>query len=107
MLLQQHGISVSHEDIERVDTLRYLWQKLQSQVSERLTYLLQVQPSFKASLTENVKQFHTDVDQFVDEYNEVCSRSDSLQLMTSIVVCLCRKDQWLWGLPLEKHLIGL
>ena len=65
---------MSHEDIERVDTLRYLWQKLQNQVSERLTYLLQVQPSFKTTLTENVAQFKSDVDLFVGEYNEVCTR---------------------------------
>ena len=62
---------MNHEDIERVDTLRYLWQNLQSLVSEKLTYLLKVQPTFESSLLENVVQFKKDVDQFVSGYNEV------------------------------------
>ena len=71
MLLQRHGISMNQEDIERVDTMRYLWQNLQTLVSERLTHLLKVQPQFESTLLENVVQFKKDVDHFVDEYNEV------------------------------------
>ena len=62
---------MNQEEIERVDTLRYLWQNLQTLVSEKLTYLLKVQPTFESSLLENVVQFKTDVDQFVESYNEV------------------------------------
>lgn len=62
---------MSQEEVERVDTLRYLWQKLINQIAEILSELLQVQPKFKESLEENVQQFQGTVTTFVDSYNDV------------------------------------
>lgn len=109
-MLQKHGIFVSQDDVDRVDTLRYLWQKLHSQVSERLTYLLKVQPQFKASLTENVEKFQKSVNNYVSEYTEVnCTikRKNYIYIhtvyFTSITI---RKDQWLLGYHRKKHQTG-
>ena len=72
-LLQRHGIVVSQEEIERVDTLRYLWQKLRQQVSEILSELIRVQPTFKESLLKNVVTFQHNMETFVENYEEVMS----------------------------------
>lgn len=71
-LLQKHSITVSRDEVERVDTLRYLWQNLRQLVSETLSHLLVIQPKFKSSLVENVKQYQETVGTFVDDYSKVC-----------------------------------
>ena len=70
-LLQKHDIAISHEELERVDTVQYLWQNLHQQVGDVLTQLLAVQGKFKATLMENVEQFQQDSSAYVDSYNEV------------------------------------
>lgn len=70
-LLQKHSITVSRDELERVDTLRYLWQNLRQLVSDTLSHLLVVQPKFKSSLVENVKQYKETVETFVDDYSKV------------------------------------
>ena len=70
-MLQRYGISVSHEEVERVDTLRYLWQKLNAQISVLLTELLELQPRFRTSLEESVKEFTVTVSVFTADYKEV------------------------------------
>lgn len=71
-MLQKHGITVSHDEVERVDTLRYLWQNLHQLISETLSHLLKIQPMFKSSLLESVKQYNETVSSFVDDYAKVC-----------------------------------
>ena len=70
-LLQKHQISVSQEDVERVDILRYMWLKLRAQVSEVQNTLLQVQPQFKATLLDNVQTFRQEVGSFIGSYTTV------------------------------------
>ncbi len=70
-MLNKHELPVAKEEMERVDTLRYSWQKLQAQAAEVSTHLIQIQPNFKGDLIENVKVFITDCSQFYADYNEV------------------------------------
>ena len=70
-LLQKHGIQVSQEDIERVDTLRYMWQKLHEQVAGIQTILLKIQPQFKEDLLEKVEAYQKEVSTFTDDYTAV------------------------------------
>lgn len=70
-LLQKHQIAVAQEDIERVDTLRYMWEKLHQQVSELQSTLLEVQPQFRASLLDNVQVYMEQVNSFVANYSSV------------------------------------
>jgi len=70
-LLQKHQISVSQEDVDRVDTLRYMWQKLRVQVSELQNTLLVVQQQFKATLLDNVQTYQKDVATFTNDYATV------------------------------------
>ena len=70
-LLQKHGIQVSQEDIERVDTLRYMWQKLHEQVAAIQTVLLKIQPQFKEDLLDKVEAYQKEVSTFADDYTTV------------------------------------
>lgn len=69
--MQHYQIQVSHEDIERVDTLRYMWGKLREQVSQVQTALLKAQPEFHSSLVEHVLVYQKEVKYFVREYQKV------------------------------------
>ncbi|KAI9150964.1 hypothetical protein H9P43_009579 [Blastocladiella emersonii ATCC 22665] len=69
-LLNKHGITVSKEETEMVDSLRYSWKKLKSLVIEVQTNLSLIQPKFKADLISSVQKFSQDVDGFTAEYTE-------------------------------------
>ncbi|KAI9220476.1 dynein heavy chain and region D6 of dynein motor-domain-containing protein [Blastocladiella britannica] len=69
-LLNKHGITVSKEETEMVDSLRYSWKKLKSLVIEVQTNLSLIQPKFKADLISSVQRFSVDVDAFTVEYTE-------------------------------------
>ena len=62
---------MSQEDIERVDTLRYMWQKLHEQIAGIQTTLLKIQPKFRNSLLENVEAYQKEVVTFTEEYTTV------------------------------------
>jgi dynein heavy chain len=70
-LLQRYGITVSQQEVERVDTLRYLWQKLHQQVSQVMTDLIDLQPKFKKNLEDNVQIFQSNVSTFAQDYQMV------------------------------------
>ena len=74
-MLNKHDLPVPKDEMERVDTLRYSWQKLQTQATEVSTYLIQVQPSFKSELIENVTTFNEDCASFYDDYKSVSKHS--------------------------------
>ena len=125
-LLQKHQISVSQEDVERVDILRYMWLKMRAQVSEVQNTLLQVQPQFKATLLDNVQTFRQEVGSFISSYTTVsqgvptvCEGGgwgervgvrDGGVLLVNILSCvphlICRVDQWCWGSPHAKQVTG-
>ena len=62
---------VAKEDAERVDTLRYTWERLAANAVEVINNLITVQPDFKGELVENVKIFNTDCDAFYGNYRDV------------------------------------
>ncbi|KAI9141404.1 dynein heavy chain and region D6 of dynein motor-domain-containing protein [Paraphysoderma sedebokerense] len=68
-LLTKHGISVSKEETEMVDSLRYSWKKLKGLVIEVQASLSELQPKFKSELINVVQKFSQDVDTFTAEYD--------------------------------------
>lgn len=70
-MLTKYDISVSKDDIERVDTLRYAWKNLQTLAKEVQDQLLEVQPVFKNDLDGKVTQFKIDTENFVKSYHKV------------------------------------
>ncbi|XP_074644897.1 dynein axonemal heavy chain 5-like [Tubulanus polymorphus] len=67
-MLNKHELPVAREEAERVDTLRYSWEKLQAQASEISTHLLSIQPNFRGDLIEDVKVFIVDCASYYDDY---------------------------------------
>jgi dynein heavy chain len=66
----KHSITVSKEETEMVDSLRYSWNKLKQLVLDVQAYLGKVQPSFKSDLISAVQKFGLEVSDFAREYNE-------------------------------------
>ena len=71
-MLNKYELPVAKEEMERCDTLRYSWQKLVSLSCEVSSHLLQIQPEFKGTLTENVKEFLQECSSFYSSYAKVC-----------------------------------
>ena len=69
--MQRHQIQVSHEDVERVDTLRYMWDKLRERTAQLQTTLLRIQPQFRSTLTENVDLYQSEVSHYMNDYRLV------------------------------------
>lgn len=69
-MLNKHELPVVKEEAEKCDTLRYSWQKLQSQTVEVASTLLEIQPNFRTELIDNVKIFIKDCDEFYYNYDE-------------------------------------
>ena len=70
-MLTKYDLPVPREEAERVDTLRYSWQKLQAHASEVSTHLITIQPGFKTELIEDVKVFVDDCSNFYGDYGSV------------------------------------
>ena len=71
-MLTKYDITVSKDDIERVDTLRYAWKNLLMLAKEVQDSLLELQPVFKNDLIAKVEQFKVDSVEFVASYQKVC-----------------------------------
>lgn len=70
-MLNRYEIAVPREEAERVDTLRYTWERLLTLGAEVQDSLLKIQPKFKCSLLDNVGVFCTDVTEFTKDYDEL------------------------------------
>ena len=70
-MMHKHDLPVAREETERVDTLRYSWQKLQVQASQVSSHLIHIQPGFKSELIDNVKIFLTETNDFYGDYRVV------------------------------------
>ena len=70
-MLNRHEVVVAREESERVDTLRYAWEKLQVLASESQGELIKIQPNFKSDLLESVEGFIIDVEYFSSDYVKV------------------------------------
>ncbi|KAI9325129.1 dynein heavy chain, N-terminal region 1-domain-containing protein [Obelidium mucronatum] len=70
LLLTKHNVTVTKEETEMVDSLRYSWKKLKGLVIDVQTHLSKIQPVFKADLIGAVGKFAQDVKDFTVEYTE-------------------------------------
>ena len=73
-MLHKYGLSVAKEEVEKVDTLRYTWEKLLSRSTEVQNELASLQPNFRGELIDNVETFLRDCSNFYQEYDEVSAR---------------------------------
>ncbi|CAF1610032.1 unnamed protein product, partial [Adineta ricciae] len=67
-MLQAHGITIPREEVERAETLRYDWGKLQRHSSEITTHLIKIQPTKRDELLENMKLFVEECGKFYVDY---------------------------------------
>lgn len=70
-MLLRYELPVQKDETERVDTLRYTWQKLIAHGSQVQDYLITIQPEFRSSLIENVQIFKEDCSKFYTDYDKV------------------------------------
>jgi dynein heavy chain len=73
-MLHKYGLSVAKEEVEKVDTLRYTWEKLLSRSTEVQNELASLQPNFRGELIDNVETFLDDCSNFYQEYDQVSAR---------------------------------
>ena len=69
-MLNKHGIPAPREQVERVDTLRYQWEKLTSLAGQVQSHLITIQPQFKDTLITQIGTFATDTDAFFSDYRD-------------------------------------
>ncbi|UJR23298.1 hypothetical protein I4U23_026313 [Adineta vaga] len=69
-MLQVHDVKISREEVERSETLRYRWGRLQSRCANMTSYLLDIQPKYRSELLKNVKLFHEECAQFYNDYEQ-------------------------------------
>eukprot|EP00117_Sycon_ciliatum_P004310 scpid857/ scgid8744/ Dynein heavy chain 5, axonemal; Axonemal beta dynein heavy chain 5; Ciliary dynein heavy chain 5 len=67
-MLSKHDIAVAREEAERVDTLRYNWEKLNASAITVSDHLVSIQTEYRTDLLEKVTVFATDTTSFYDDY---------------------------------------
>eukprot|EP00912_Choanoflagellata_sp_UC4_P002376 UC4_evm2s1496 len=117
-LLNSYGISVSKEEVERVDTLRFNWKKLNQTVCEVQDNLNKIQAPFQAELEEAVGVYIKAVSQFQNDWDSEgplvsgitpAEASDRLGIFQIRFDDLWRKyntyqgGEELFGLPVTEH----
>eukprot|EP01135_Chromosphaera_perkinsii_P008183 Nk52_evm5s1178 gene=Nk52_evmTU5s1178 len=70
MLTRYELLGVTKEESERVDGLRYAWQKLKVQSSEVQDNLIKLQSGFKEKLLTSVEVFSQDQQTFLNDYSD-------------------------------------
>ncbi|XP_063137599.1 dynein axonemal heavy chain 5 isoform X2 [Rattus norvegicus] len=68
-LLNKYGLLVAKEEMDKVDTLRYAWEKLLARASDVQNELGALQPSFRKELISTVEVFLQDCQQFYLDYD--------------------------------------
>ncbi|CAL8248584.1 unnamed protein product [Lota lota] len=117
-MLHKYGLSVAKEEVEKVDTLRYTWEKLLSRSTEVQNELSSLQPNFRGELIDNVETFLEDCSHFYQDYDEdgpmavglaPQDASDRLIMFQNRFDNLFRKyvtytgGEELFGLPVTHH----
>lgn len=102
-MLNKHELPVPKEEMEKVDTLRYSWSKLQALASEVSSHLLQIQPNFREELIKDVKTFVSDCSNFYHDYDTVCVPSAFTQINGLILNCNDQVDIFLHTRHVNKH----
>ncbi|XP_073933825.1 dynein axonemal heavy chain 5 isoform X2 [Castor canadensis] len=67
-LLNRHGLLIAKEEMDKVDTLRYTWEKLLARAGEVQNELVSLQPGFRKELISTVEIFLQDCRQFYLDY---------------------------------------
>lgn len=75
-MLNKFNIPVTKEDLERVDLLRYTWEKLLVQGTEVQNHLVDIQPTFRSELLTSIEIFQHDAVDFLTSYQEVKSKCE-------------------------------
>ena len=70
-MLHKFELSVAKEEVDKVDTLRYTWDKLLSRSTETQNDLVALQPKFRGELLSNVQVFVEDCQYFYQDYEKV------------------------------------
>ncbi|KAM4875452.1 dynein axonemal heavy chain 5 [Thomomys bottae] len=68
-LLNKHGLLVAKEEMDKVDALRYAWEKLLARAGEVQNELVSLQPGFRKQLISTVEVFLKDCHQFYVNYD--------------------------------------
>lgn len=82
-MLHKYELLVAKEEVEKVDTLRYSWEKLLARGTEVQNQLGALQPNFRGELISNVRTFVQDCSHFYQDYDKVSTalkRQGSLML---------------------------
>ncbi|KAJ0000193.1 hypothetical protein NQD34_012035 [Periophthalmus magnuspinnatus] len=69
-MLHKFELSVAKEEVDKVDTLRYTWEKLLSRTTEVQNELVALQPNFRGELLSNVEAFVEDCQYFYQDYEK-------------------------------------
>lgn len=77
-MLHKYELSVAKEEADKVDTVRYSWEKLLSRSTEVQNELLALQPNFRGELLSNVQTFLEDCQHFYQDYEKVQRRLSTL-----------------------------
>ncbi|KPP75577.1 dynein heavy chain 5, axonemal-like [Scleropages formosus] len=117
-MLQKYELLVAKEDAEKVDTLRYTWEKLLTRGTEVQNELVALEPKFRGELINNMQTFVEDCDHFYKDYDKngpmaaglpPQDASDRLIMFQNRFDNLYRKyvtytgGEELFGLPVTEH----
>ncbi|XP_039662328.1 dynein heavy chain 5, axonemal isoform X2 [Perca fluviatilis] len=117
-MLHKYELSVAKEEADKVDTLRYTWEKLLSRSTEIQNELVALQPNFRGELISNVETFLEDCQHFYQDYDKdgpmvvglaPQDASDRLIMFQNRFDNLFRKyitytgGEELFGLPVTQH----
>ncbi|PVD20700.1 hypothetical protein C0Q70_18859 [Pomacea canaliculata] len=69
-MLQKHELPVTDELLERCDTLRYIWEKVQNQACKVQDELVVIQGPYKEKLLNTLGEFQEDCDDFYSTYDQ-------------------------------------
>ncbi|CAB1334214.1 unnamed protein product [Coregonus sp. 'balchen'] len=96
-MLHKYGLVVAKEEAEKVDTLRYTWEKLLARSTEVQNELVSLQPNFRGELIDNVQTFVEDCGHFYQDYDK--NRFDNL--FRKYITYTGGEE--LFGLPVTQH----
>uniref|UniRef100_A0A3B4UMV2 Dynein axonemal heavy chain 5 n=1 Tax=Seriola dumerili TaxID=41447 RepID=A0A3B4UMV2_SERDU len=91
-MLHKYELSVAKEEADKVDTLRYTWEKLLSRSTEVQNELVALQPNFRGELVSNVGTFLEDCQHFYQDYEKVKKKYVTYT-----------GGEELFGLPVTQH----
>uniref|UniRef100_A0A671S0V1 Dynein heavy chain 5, axonemal-like n=1 Tax=Sinocyclocheilus anshuiensis TaxID=1608454 RepID=A0A671S0V1_9TELE len=117
-MLHKYGLLIAKEEADKVDTLRYTWEKLLSRSTEVQNELVTLQTNFRGELIKNVEIFVEDCQHFYHDYDKdgpmvvgltPQDASDRLIMFQNRFDNLFRKyitytgGEELFGLPVTQH----